>query len=263
MRTQYRLSNPTLGTRVFFSIPDSSAGTSMSEAGTLVKSFANVVLLGGAGVFAWRMSQHISPEVIIVFLLASALVAAFTMVFPMLSAAMSPFFSALLGFSLGSVAALASKELSGSDLGYVFASLINISVVVSAVTLACMLVLRRLYLISTIDKVKSIIFGGITGFLAAFAAMKAMDWAYMPVAVPFYFDSVKGYNVVFGAAVALLVSVSTIYHMRLVRQNEHRSYPKYMEWYMALGMAFSLVWFYNECLNYMLGYILREDGHVK
>lgn len=224
----------------------------MREPHTLSKILLGILVVVGCVILSWSVAEHIPVEAVVLLFICGALTVAFAMVFPRVSWVLSIVFAVMLGVALGAMGAGVKRELGEEGIGGLISEMVNVSIVVSIITLVVITLLRRLYVLSTIHRTGSIIVGALAGFFVSFVTMRILTWTLDKDAIPLYYDTYQGYTIVFSALVAIFMSASTIYHLYLIRRYEHRRFPRYMEWYMCLVFLFSLVWFYNENLNIML-----------
>lgn len=252
-RPIYYPSNPTMHHSIWSYVASKGKPSQcMREHTTLAKTLFCMMIVVISMVVAWIMAEKIPVEAVVMLFITGALAVAFAMVFPKASWGLSLVFSVILGASMGAMGSGVERELGTTGIGGVISTMVNVSIVVSMVTLIVMILLRRFYVLSTIHRTGSIIIGALAGFFVSFVTMRVLSWVYDKNVIPLYYDSYQGHVIIFSAMVAVFMSASTVYHFHLIRRYEHRRFPRYMEWYISLVFLFSLVWFYNESLNMIL-----------
>ena len=252
-RSSYYPSNPTMHHSIWSHIASKGCvPRTMRESHTLSKILFGIFVVGACMLLSWSVAEHIPVEAIVLLFICGALTVAFAMVFPRASWVLSMLFAVMLGVALGAMGAGVERELGEEGIGGLISEMVNVSIVVSIITLVVITLLRRLYVLSTIHRTGSIIIGALAGFFVSFVTMRVLGWTMDKEEIPLYYDTYQGYTIIFSALVAIFMSASTVYHLYMVRRYEHRCFPRYMEWYMCLVFIFSLVWFYNENLNIML-----------
>jgi uncharacterized YccA/Bax inhibitor family protein len=218
----------------------------MTRAGSLGKTALLIAIFAVGAIFMWtrgRQYEFAGPGHLkrLIFVVLAAAIAAFALLTLTLrnrswAPVTAPTYALLQGIVVGFLTSLPEGRNSG----------ITVQTVCLAVVMCiCLLIAHRSGLIRGEDRLRkklSIAMAGVLVYLVASFAM-----VHRGMNVPFRnVEWLPG--ILFGLATALIAGFSLVSDFDAAVQYSEEAFPKYMEWYAALGLVLTIVWMYVEAL---------------
>jgi uncharacterized YccA/Bax inhibitor family protein len=242
-------SNPVLthfaGPRHFHSLHDVAARP-MTHPGILHRTAVLLAIFTLGAVFMWTRvkpyefasSAHlrrVAFAVVVVFLVAVALLA-LTLYARTLAPITAPTFALLQGVVVGFLTTMPEGRNSG---------ITSHTVCFTIAMGTCLLLAHRFGYISPSDpfrKKLAIAVSGVVIYLACSAALIRLG-VHAPMQ---YVDWLAG--IFFGLVTAAIAGFALVSDFDSALRHAQDPYPKYMEWYAALGLVLTMVWLYVEAI---------------
>ncbi|MBI2824355.1 MAG: Bax inhibitor-1/YccA family protein [Planctomycetia bacterium] len=243
-----RTSNPVLNSSVF-NIQDSTATTTMTLQGTVVKTAVLLgILIVGAGYTWYQTAQVLGGEVAdgvsgaaynyaMIGAIAGLVLALITSFKPSWSPYTAPPYALAEGLFLGGISAI---------FNYAYPGIVPEAVALTFGTLAALLTAYATRIIRVTEKLKLGIFAA-TGAIALFYLV-SMVLGFFGVRVPMIWDNGL-VGIGFSLFVVVIAALNLVLDFDFIEKGCEQQAPKYMEWYGAFGLLVTLVWLYLEILR--------------
>lgn len=211
----------------------------MTVAGTMNKSFLMLILLIASASITWAMTFNGQNPFI--FTIGGALVG-FVLVMiaafrPQASGVLAPGYAIFEGFFIGGISAIFEARYPG--------------MVIQAVgcTFATFLVCFGLYkyeIVKVNDKFRSVVIAATLAIATYYLIswLLAMFTSFQPV---HYGNSLA--SIAVSGIVIVIAAMNLFLDFDQIEKGAQNRFPKYMEWYSAMGLMITLVWLYIEFLR--------------
>jgi uncharacterized YccA/Bax inhibitor family protein len=242
-------SNPVLthfaGPRHFHSLHDVAARP-MTHPGILHRTAVLLAIFTLGAVFMWTRVKpyefassahlrHVAFAVVVVFLVAVALLA-LTLYARTLAPITAPTFALLQGVVVGFLTTMPEGRNSG---------ITSHTVCFTIAMGTCLLLAHRFGYISPSDSFRkklTVAVSGVAIYLACSFALIRLG-VHAPLQ---YVDWLAG--IFFGLVTAAIAGFALVSDFDSALRHAQDPYPKYMEWYAALGLVLTMVWLYVEAI---------------
>ncbi len=231
--------NPLINQRIFERTRTTAlhSNQTMSLQGTINKTLFLLFICVLGAMLAWKNSQMWSPYSLWILLVAFALALIST-----LKPTLSPFLSPLYAFAEGIILGVFSAAYNAQ-----FNGIISNAIAATILAFFIMLLLYRTKIIKVTRRLMATIFFATVSIAVLYLA----SWILSLLGInPSYLTSSSPLAIGISIIICLVASFNFLVDFYFIDQmTEGYAVPKYMEWYSALGLLFTLVWLYVEILN--------------
>ncbi len=238
-------SNPALGEGIFQKEAGTMASTNqetMTREGAINKSLMLFLMLLGSASLGWMYANLTMAIVAFILGFITALVAIFK---PKTSPVAAPIYALLTGLFVGAISAIYASLYGG--------------IIFHAVTLTMAILFMMLFIYKTgIIKVTSKFRAGVIMATGAVVLIYFISIILMffGVSVPFLHEGGL-LGIGFSLLVIGIASLNLLLDFDNFDKGEKHGAPKYMEWYVSIGLMITLVWLYVEILRLLA--LLQQD----
>ena len=215
----------------------------MTREGTTSAAILLTALLSVAAIFGWyNVKESLSGALLFPTWILGAVLAGFvtSMIMrfkPKASPILAPIYAVVQGVVLGSISRVFNAEYDG-----IVVQAVGISIGV----FIAMLTLYRTKVIQVTNKMRSTIMGATLGIMLFYVVAIVASFFGVSFSI---FTSSSLLSIGFSLLVAGLAASNLLLDFDTIERGQREGYPKYMEWYCAMGLMITLVWLYVEFLR--------------
>jgi uncharacterized YccA/Bax inhibitor family protein len=221
-----------------------STGEEMTIRGTMNKFGVLFMLMLGSTLFAWsQFYKGSNPMPLVITGVVGILVLGLLMAFKKhWSPFLAPAYAIIQGLFVGSVSAMYDYAFKTSYPGLVMQA-IGLTLVVAIV----MFILYYTRIIKVTEKFKSVIIIA-TASVMIFYLIQWIGSAF-GATIGAFTSANTPLGIGFSVVVVCLAALNLLLDFDMIEKGAEKKVPKYMEWYSAGGLLFTLVWLYLEILR--------------
>lgn len=210
----------------------------MTINGTINKTLLTLFITIFTAIFTWSLMLEMSALLLITFggAIGGLLIVIIIIHKKELAPIFTPVYGGLEGFALGGISA--------------FFEFLYPSIVIQAVllTFGILLALLLAYKSRLIKPSPNFVRGVIAAICGiAFIYFLTLVLSFVGIAIPYIHEG-GPIGIAFSIFVIGIASFTIVLDFHFIEKNVKRKFPKYMEWYAALGLMVSLIWLYLEVL---------------
>lgn len=222
-----------------------STGQEMTVKGTMNKFGILFMLMLASTLFAWsQFYKGSDPTSLLITGGIGILVLSLVMAFKkQWSPYLAPLYAIIQGLFVGSISAMYDYAFKTSYPGLVMQA-IGLTLVVALV----MFVLYYTRVIKVTEKFKSIIIIA-TASIMIFYLIKFIASMAFGATIGAFTNASTPLGIGFSVVVVVLAALNLLLDFDMIEKGAEKKVPKYMEWYSAGGLLFTLVWLYLEILR--------------
>jgi uncharacterized YccA/Bax inhibitor family protein len=222
-----------------------ATGEEMTIKGTMRKFGVLFMLMLGSTLFAWsQFYKGSNPMPLMITGIIGMLVLSIAMsVKKQWSPFLAPVYAIILGLFVGSVSAMYDYSFKTSYPGLIMQA-VGLTLVVALV----MFVLYYTRTIKVTEKFKSVIIIA-TASLMVFYLIKWIASLAFGATIGAFTNASTPLGIGFSVLVVCLAALNLLLDFDMIEKGAEKQVPKYMEWYSAGALLFTLVWLYLEILR--------------
>ncbi len=222
-----------------------STGQEMTIRGTMNKFGVLFLLMLASTLFAWsQFYKGSNPMPLMITGIAGMFVLGLVMAFKkQWSPVIAPLYSIILGLFVGSASAIYDYSFKTSYPGLVMQA-VGLTLVVALV----MFILYYTRIIKVTEKFKSVIIIA-TASIMFFYLIKWIAFLAFGSTIGAFTNASTPLGIGFSVVVVCLAALNLLLNFDMIEKGAEMKVPKYMEWYSAGGLLFTLVWLYLEILR--------------
>ncbi|MGQ0824646.1 MAG: Bax inhibitor-1/YccA family protein [Actinomycetota bacterium] len=201
------------------------------------------VILLGTGVWGWSLVDSAPPgEAEIPGWLLPAVLGAFVLAIvamfkPPLARFLGPVYAAIEGLALGAISHVYENEWDG---------IVVQAVGLTTIVFATMLFLYGTRIVRVTERMRRVIIGATIAIMVFYGISLLLSL--LDVEMPLIWDA-GPFGILFSLFVCGLAAFNLMLDFDLAERGVQAGLPKYMEWFVALGLMVSIVWLYLEILR--------------
>lgn len=241
MKLQYRRENPALDEEVLQRQP-SDAVNPMTLQGVAVKSFVILGFCVAGAMLGWWYNGTAYSEDHTLIWPVSLLTFLFVGVFGMVWEKIVPFTGPVAAFSIGIFLGGMAKVFE-SEHSYIVIQALGLT----ASIFMAMMIIYLTRLIKPTQNFRIFVTSALSGILIYYV-LNVMAKILFGIDLPLV-NSNSIWGIIFTIVTIVFVSLSLVLDFDFVERCVKRKVPKYMEWYAAFGLFFTLIWLYLEIMR--------------
>jgi uncharacterized YccA/Bax inhibitor family protein len=229
------------------------SNTSMTINGALGKFGIMVGLMLLSAFYAWyQVAEGANIMPLLYISLGITFLSGIVMYFKATwSPVIAPVYALAQGFMVGAVSYIYNDVLFADK----YPNIVLHAVIITLTTCAAMFFLYRFQIIKATNKFKAVV--GTATLSIMFFYLLTWVLGFFDINFPFLHEgSVMG--IIFSVVVLVIAALNLILDFDMIEQCAINGSPKYMEWYCAFGLLWTVVWIYYEVLR-LLGKIASRD----
>ena len=250
------MANPVLNENIFRNQPYTfNQSGVMTIGGTATKTLLLLLMVIAGAAYSWKLYYNaINPQSITGWMFGG-LIVAFIMAMiisfkPKTAQFLSPIYAAGEGLALGGISAIFNEKFA-----LTYPNIVTNAVALTLVTALVMLTVYRSGMIKvngTFMKVLSIALISIMVFYIGswIVSLFGVNLSILHNSSPL--------SIGISLVIVAVAAFSLLMDYEFIRQASAAGAPKYMEWYGAFGLTFTLVWLYLELLKLLAKFANRE-----
>ncbi|HEY6503793.1 MAG TPA: Bax inhibitor-1/YccA family protein [Chitinophagaceae bacterium] len=221
-----------------------TTGEEMTIKGTMRNFGVLFMLMLGSTLFAWsQFHKGSNPMPLLITGAVGMIVLSLVMSFKkQWSPFLAPLYAIILGLFVGSVSAMYDYSFKTKYPGLVMQA-VGLTLVVALV----MFVLYQTRIIKVTEKFKSVIIIA-TASVMIFYLIQWIGFAF-GVTIGAFTSASTPLGIGFSVVVVCLAALNLLLDFDMIEKGAEKGVPKYMEWYSAGALLFTLVWLYLEILR--------------
>ena len=222
-----------------------STGEEMTIQGTMRNFGILFALMLGSTLFAWsQFYKGSNPMPLVITGIVGMIVLSIAMsVKKQWSPFLAPLYAIILGLFVGSISAMYDYSFKTRYPGLVMQA-VGLTLVVALV----MFILYQTRIIKVTEKFKSVIIIA-TASLMFFYLIKWIAYLAFGSVIGAFTNASTPLGIGFSVVVVCLASLNLLLDFDMIEKGAEKQVPKYMEWYSAGALLFTLVWLYLEILR--------------
>lgn len=220
-------------------------GQEMTIQGTMKKFGVLFMLMLATALFAWsQFYKGSDPTPFLITGTAGMLVISLVMYFKkQWSPVLAPLHAIIIGLFVGSASAIYDYSFQTK-----YPGLVMQAVILTMVVAIVMFVLYYTRIIRVTAKFKSIIIIA-TASIMIFYLIKAASFYIFKTEIAAFTNASTPLGIGFSVLVVCLAALNLLLDFDMIENGATKKVPKYMEWFCASGLLFTLVWLYLEILR--------------
>lgn len=220
-------------------------GQEMTINGTMKKFGVLFMFMLAAAVFTWnRFYDGSDPKPFLMVGTFGILIVSIAMYFKKeWSPVLAPIFAIIMGLFVGSVSAIYDYSFKTN-----YPGLVMQAVILTMIVAVVMFVLYYTRVIKVTAKFKSIIIIA-TASIMFFYLIKAIFGYVFNTPIAAFTNASTPLGIGFSVLVVCLAALNLLLDFDMIENGAKKGVPKYMEWFCAGGLLFTLVWLYLEILR--------------
>lgn len=222
-----------------------STGEEMTIKGTMRKFGIMFMLMLGSTLFSWsQFYKGSSPMPFVITGVIGMLVLSIAMsVKKQWSPFLAPVYAIIIGLFVGSISAMYDYQFKTQYPGLVMQA-VGLTLVVALV----MFILYQTRIIKVTEKFKSVVIIATTALMVFYLIQWVASLAFGATIGAFTSASTP-LGIGFSVVVVCLAALNLLLDFDMIEKGAEKQVPKYMEWYSAGALLFTLVWLYLEILR--------------
>lgn len=220
-------------------------GQEMTIRGTMNKFGVLFAFMLASALFAWNQFYKGSdPTPFLITGTFGILIVSLVMYFKKeWSPFLAPVFAIIMGLFVGSASAIYDYKFATS-----YPGLVMQAVMLTMVVAVVMFVLYYTRIIKVTAKFKSIVVVATASIMLFYLVKAIFSWGFNTEIAGFTNASTP-LGIGFSVVVVILASLNLLLDFDMIENGASKRAPKYMEWFCAGGLLFTLVWLYLEILR--------------
>ena len=244
---EFKSGNPALQEKAFEGtiFQGITSGEVMTIRGTMNKFGVLFMLMLASTLFAWtQFYKGSDPKPLVIGATVAMIILSIAMmVKKQWSPVLAPLYAIVLGLMVGSISALYDYAFTTKYPGIVMQA-VGLTLVVAIV----MFVLYYTRIIKVTEKFKSVIIIA-TSAIMIFYLIKFIAGTVFNTTIGAFTMASTPIGIGFSVVVSVLAALNLLLDFDMIEQGAKKQVPKFMEWYAAGGLLFTLVWLYLEILR--------------
>jgi uncharacterized YccA/Bax inhibitor family protein len=222
-----------------------ATGQEMTIKGTMRKFGVLFMLMLASTLFAWsQFYKGSDPKPLLITGFIGMVVLSIAMsVKKQWAPFLAPLYAIIIGLFVGSVSAMYDYSFKTKYPGLVMQA-VGLTLIVALV----MFVLYYTRIIKVTEKFKSVIIIA-TASLMLFYLIKGVAYYFFGSTIGAFTNASTPLGIGFSVVVVCLAALNLLLDFDLIEKGAQKGVPKYMEWYSAGALLFTLIWLYLEILR--------------